>query len=98
MKWEREIKKAIATRRNLKLLYDGEERIVSPHIFGTSSAHHPLLSVYQLKNLDDPSIKPEWRSFDVTKISAVEVLEEPMKVRYDYNPRDRNFEQVISQV
>ena len=98
MRWEKEIKKAIKGHKNLRLSYDGQQRIVSPHIFGRSAAHHPLLSVYQLKNLDDPSIRPDWRSFDVSKITSVEVLDEELKVRRDYNPGDKNFEEVISQV
>ena len=98
MKWLKEIQQAIEDQKDLKIVYDHQTRLVSPHILGRSTANHILLSGFQTANFDDSEFSPHWRTFDLSKIEALSITDKTFHKRYDYNPRDRNFSQVLSQL
>ena len=65
---------AIDTRHQVKFMYQGKPRIVEPHDYGIQQDRARLLT-YQLAGQSSSGQLPDWRWFDVAKISDFEVLE-----------------------
>jgi hypothetical protein len=65
---------AIQTRRLVRFLYSGKLRIAEPHDFGMLSGRARLFC-YQIGGESGTGRLPDWRLFDVPRISNFEVLE-----------------------
>jgi hypothetical protein len=64
---------AINTRHLVKFMYQGKPRFVEPHDYGIQHERARLLT-YQLGGQSGSGPLPDWRWFDVSKITNFEVL------------------------
>ena len=64
---------AIITRHQARFTYQGKSRIVEPHDYGIQKDRARLLT-YQLGGESSSGPLPDWRWFDVAKISDFQVL------------------------
>ena len=70
---ERVLVQAIADKNLIEFWYGDHQRIAEPHVLGVSSGVTQLLG-YQLGGTSSSGGIPEWRRFDLHKISELSVL------------------------
>jgi hypothetical protein len=88
----------IRDRWRLAFVYEGQPRVVDPHIYGVLKAGPLALSGYQVRGSSRSGKVPDWRTFHLEAIEQLEILEESSRIRADYNPDDPQFAKVYSQV
>ena len=66
---------AIQTRSMIEFNYNGHNRIAEPHIYGRHNGTEQVLG-YQVAGGSSSGGLPEWRRFDIPKMSNLRVLEE----------------------
>jgi predicted DNA-binding transcriptional regulator YafY len=66
---------AINTQHQISFTYQGKPRIVEPHDYGMQNERARLLA-YQIGGRSGSGRLPDWRWFDVDKISDFEVLDQ----------------------
>ena len=69
------LSRAILNRRQVSFNYQGKLRIVEPHDYGMQSGKARLLS-YQIGGQSGSGRLPNWRMFDVNKMTDFQVLQE----------------------
>jgi hypothetical protein len=67
---------AINTRHQISFAYQGKPRVAEPHDYGMQNGQARLLS-YQTGGQSGSGRLPDWRWFDVAKMSDFKVLDEP---------------------
>jgi hypothetical protein len=67
---------AIKTRHQVRFTYNGKPRICEPHDYGMQKGHARVLT-YQVGGESSSGRLPDWRWFDVAKMSDFEVLDQP---------------------
>lgn len=74
-------------------------RIVEPYCLGLTSADHVALRAFQLRG-HTQSIIPEWKLFDLAKVSEVKILAESFDpaAREDYHIGDKSMKTIYMQV
>jgi hypothetical protein len=86
---------AIRTRRLLRFVYDGYERVVEPHVYGVNSAGNEALSAWLVSGWSKSEPDPGWRMYLVTEMRDVTATAEAFGgARPGYNPDDSRMEQV----
>ena len=86
---------AIRTRRLVRFVYEGYERIVEPHTYGINTQNHEMLSCYLVGGWSASKPEAGWRNYLVRDMHDVHVLAEPFAAaRAGYNPQDDAFRQV----
>jgi hypothetical protein len=86
---------AIRTRRLLRFVYEGYERVVEPHLYGINTANHEMLSAYLVGGWSRTDTSAGWRNYLVREMYDVHVLAESFTgARPEYNPDDPAFRQV----
>ena len=68
------IASAIAAKRIVEFMYSGHRREVEPHVLGELNGTLQLLS-YQIGGSSSSGGIPEWRRFDLGKMSGLRVLD-----------------------
>lgn len=87
-----EIKSAIRDKRLVELTYGGDRRVAEPHVLGTRNGTKQLLS-YQVGGTSRSGPLPDWRCFDLPKISGFRILQETFAgAREDDRFRNTNFD------
>jgi hypothetical protein len=66
---------AIDTRQQISFMYQGQPRVVEPHDYGMQNERERLLA-YQIGGGSSSGRLPDWRWFDVVKITGLKVLDE----------------------
>jgi hypothetical protein len=66
---------AINNRHQISFMYQGKLRIAEPHDYGIQNERERLLT-YQVGGRSSSGRLPDWRWFDVAKISDFEVLQQ----------------------
>lgn len=69
------IKQAIQGRRQLAITYEGQERIVEPHMLAMNQADRLALSAWFLSGYSKSGGGPGWRQYIVSKILSARMLE-----------------------
>lgn len=69
------IEQAIREKKLLQFAYGGHPRIVEPHVLGVNGGITQFLG-YQVGGSSSSGGIPEWRRFDLSKMSAVSVQPE----------------------
>ncbi len=94
------IVEAIRSKRKLELNYKNEGlRLVLPHAIYISTTGKTLVDAYQTSGYSTHLEKiPDWRQFDVAKISNITVLEETFNIASGYNPSSDRYSNAISKV
>ena len=77
--------RAVLERRTVDLVYEGQHRVVEPHLIGLHEAGEPMLSGYQTGGFSQTGDLPGWRTFITSKIDSVEPRSETFTPRSDYN-------------
>lgn len=86
---------AIRTRRLIRFIYDGYERVAEPHLYGISTANHEVLSAYLVGGWSATEGAPGWRKYLVHDMHDIHVLAESFEgPRPGYNPEDRQMRQM----
>ena len=75
---DKQLRSAIATRRLVKLRYNGSFRVVEPHDYGVQKGVDRLLA-YQQQSFGPKKSELGWRLFDVAKIEGLTVLDTVFK-------------------
>ena len=77
--------RAVLERRTVDLVYQGQPRVVEPHLIGIHEAGESMLSGYQTGGFSHSGDLPGWRTFITSKIDSVEARSETFTPRSDYN-------------
>lgn len=77
------IEQAIASKKLVEFLYSGHSRVVEPHVLGVNGGITQVLG-YQVGGSSSSGGIPEWRRFDVPKMSGLKILEESFPGRRPY--------------
>jgi hypothetical protein len=86
--------RAISRKAVLEFRYDGKQRVVEPHLHGTSTAGNEVLSAFQIAG-SSASRSLGWRLFDVSLITAVRENGDTFsRARPGFNPRDERMERI----
>lgn len=91
---------AIKSRCKVELNYKGEGyRIVCPHAIYISTTGKTLLDSYQLSGYSNHSEKiPDWRPFDIEKITALKILDDTFNVAPEYNSLSDRYSNAIAKI
>lgn len=90
---------AIENRQLVTFVYGGYNRGVEPFTLGRLRNGTMSLSGYQITGRSRSGGIPDWRLFDVAKMSQLEVHEETfVGSRPGYNPRDKRMSRIIATV
>jgi hypothetical protein len=88
---------AIRGKRLLAFVYKGHARLVQPQIYGESSEHR-MLSSYQIAGTSSRG-EPGWLNSRLDLMQGLKLLDEHFaRPRPDYNPLDKSFTKVYSQL
>jgi hypothetical protein len=77
--------RAVLERRMVDLTYEGQHRVVEPHLVGIHQAGEAILSGFQTGGFSRSGDLPGWRTFIIAKIESVEPREDSFEPRLDYN-------------
>lgn len=91
---------AIKSRCKVELNYKGEGyRIVCPHAIYISNTGKTLVDSYQLSGYSNHYEKiPDWRPFDLEKITALKILDETFDIATGYNPLSDRYSNAIAKI
>ena len=86
---------AIRTRRLLRFVYDGYERIVEPHLYGVNSAGHEMLTAWLRPGHSRTDPQGGWRNYRLDDLSRLQMLPETFdSPRPGFNPNDSRMREV----
>jgi hypothetical protein len=86
---------AIRTKRLLRFVYDGYERVIEPHIYGVSTAGHEAVRGYLVRGWSGSDASPGWRMYLLDRMEGVAALTDSFSApRTEYNPVDPQMERV----
>ncbi len=91
---------AIKSKHKVELNYKGEGyRIVCPHVIYISTTGKVLVDSYQLSGYSNHSEKiPDWRPFDIEKITTLKILDDTFDVAPGYNPFSDRYSNAIAKI
>lgn len=69
---EQLIQQAIANKLLIEFVYSGHPRLVEPHVLGINGGVKQVLG-YQVGGSSSSGVIPEWRRFDLPKISGLKI-------------------------
>ncbi len=94
-----QLAEAIENQQIITFLYEGLNRGVEPFTLGRLHNGSLALSGYQITGRSQSGGIPDWRLFDVAKISRLEIHEEVFtRLRPGYNRRDSRMSRIIATV
>jgi len=73
--WNQIIIQAIKSLKLIKLTYDGQTRLVEPHVLGYKNYELELLT-WQFSNESELGNKEGWRTFQLKKISSLQIIDQ----------------------
>lgn len=86
---------AIRSRRRLRFIYDGYERIVEPHVYGINTASHEAVRGWLVAGWSESEAAPGWRTYLVREMHEVHALAQGFDApREGYVADDRQMRQV----
>ena len=84
--------------RLIKLTYDGQERLVEPHVLGYKNYELELLA-WQLENESELSKKEGWRTFQLKKITNVQIVNHSFDgARYTKSHDNSRWDSIVARV
>ena len=85
---------AIRSRRRLRFIYDGYERIVEPHVYGINTASHEAVRCWLVAGWSESEASPGWRTYLVREMHDVQALAQGFEApRAGYAADDRQMRQ-----
>lgn len=86
---------AIRSRRLLRFIYEGYERVLEPHAYGINTQNHEMLSGYLVGGWSATETEPGWRNYLVRDMYDLQALVESFEgPRAGFNPVNERFHQV----
>lgn len=67
---------------------------IEPHAYGVSEDGNYVIRAYQTRGVSD-SETAGWKLFRVDRIVFFEITDETFNIRPDFNPQDKNMEQIL---
>lgn len=97
---EDKIINAIKSKQKVELNYKGEGyRVVCPHAIYISITGKTLIDAYQLSGYSTHFEKiPDWRQFDIEKITALKNLDDTFNIAPGYNPLSDKYSNAITKI
>lgn len=97
---EDKIINAIKSKQKVELNYKGEGyRVACPHAIYISSTGKTLADCYQLSGYSTHSEKiPDWRPFDIAKITELIILDETFDIAPGYNSFSDRYSNAIKKI
>ncbi len=97
---QRKIIDAIKSRRKVEINYKNEGyRLVYPHALFISPTGKTLVDSYQISGYSNhPEQIPDWRPFDILKITELKVLDETFELAPGYNPSSDRYSNAIAMI
>ena len=87
---------AIRTKRLIRFIYEGYERIIEPHLHGINVANHEMLSGWLVGGWSESRPEPGWRNYLIRDMHDVHALSERFEgPRPRYNAFDPQVRQVF---
>ena len=77
------IEQAIANKKLLEFIYSGHPRLIEPHVLGVNGGITQVLA-YQVGGSSSSGGIPEWRRFDLPKISGLRITDKSFLGRRQY--------------
>ena len=88
---------AIKEKRLLSFTYQGQRRVVEPHIYGRNAAGNDILTAWFVQGYSESLSVPGWRSYLVSEARDLVQLDEMFEhPRPGFNPSDPHFVQVYA--
>lgn len=93
---ELEIRRAIQNKLVIEFIYSNRLRVVEPHVLGVCNGNIQVLA-YQIGGQSSSGALPEWRRFDLFRISNLRVTSQAFAGRRPspsgtHSPWDRELE------
>ncbi len=97
---QRQIIDAIESRRKVQINYKNEGyRLVCPHVLFIGPTGKTLVDSYQVSGYSDhPEQIPNWRPFDISRITELRVLDKTFELAPGYNPSSDRYSNAIAMV
>lgn len=97
---QRQIIDAIKSRRKVEINYKNEGyRLVCPHALFISPTGKTLVDSYQISGYSDhPEQIPDWRPFDISKITELKVLDKTFELTSGYRPLSDRCSNAIAMI
>jgi len=91
---------AIKSKRVLKFIYEGFERIVEPHTYGVhKDTGNEVLSAYQIGGYSSSGKIPYWRLYVVSKISDLQITNDTFsQPRPGYKKGDSRMSKIFCEI
>lgn len=84
------IGRAIKERRVVRLVYQGSgTREIEPYVLFKDHEGNVLVSAYQRAGVSKHGSVSGWKTFDVNRITSLQVSDEHFELRPDYNAANR---------
>jgi predicted DNA-binding transcriptional regulator YafY len=98
VEWDRRIREAIASKRLVRIRYQGKTRVVEPHDYGLRDERRRLF-VYQRFVDAGPSTGSRWRNLFVDEIEELVLLDETFPgTRADAHAAHQRWDVVYARV
>jgi hypothetical protein len=88
---------AISEEKTITFEYDGYERTVEPHLYGTLGAKEQL-HAYQIRGGSSSGGIPQWRNFRLEIMNNVSVNDEFFEIEESYNSSNAHYSEIKKQV
>lgn len=97
---ESTIIQAINEQKCLQINYDGENRLIEPHTYGSNAKGNLVLSAFQIEGFSESGERFGWKLFNLDKINSAHLIEQKFDIREGYNPNPspKMFNYVIAKV
>jgi len=90
MIYDDDIVSAINSRKKIKINYKKrEDRIICPHVLYISAAGKKTIDAYQTSGYSETDKLPQWKSFSVSEINGLSILNETFNIEPAYDPSNR---------
>jgi len=90
MIYDEDIISAISSRKKIKINYKKRgDRIICPHVLYISAAGKKTIDAYQTSGYSEIDKLPQWKSFSVSEINELSILNETFDIAPRYNPSNR---------
>lgn len=93
------ITKSIKEQRCLAMHYDGHDRVVEPHAYGTTKDGKSVIRAWQTRGGSRSQGTPPWRLFRIDKAQNIHLTDETFETpRKGYSKGDRGMKHIYAEV
>ena len=90
---------AIASRKWIQFKYKGLPKVVEPYLIGEHEDNgNIVLRAYSVGGKSKSASVLGWKFYDLTEIEELTERNEDIKIRKDYNPKDKDISRIICRI